>query len=336
MSVYIKNISGSSKTVRGNVMDNNSYILINESERIDWGLDDSVFSDISSDDLIIAKSDDGLNDISNYSEQWDYLKNNLPKIITFSEEDKTPAQKVISVAVKRPEGSSTTLCTHDFTNKSTWYQGSIEVTGETLSANGLTYSAVNDGWIDLEHGKVYNEYAIENKRAPKIYDNAVLITTGFTINYEDGEIVFDNTPTGPITADYWHGSDSTFTVSPLSGKYLIIEHAELNFTKDIEMTTPLNFEIWVYNPADLPNKVKYQNIKYKNMKDIISAANLGQGFIQACGEITKDILIFPFNYATVKPLSSSLGAELRITADDNIELNGEWANAAFYILSEDE
>lgn len=256
--------------------------------------------------------------------------------MTFSDLEKSPAQKVIQVAVKRPEGSSTTMCTHDFTNKSTWYQNATEVIGETLSIAAFKFSSANKGWIDLDHGKVYSEDNITDKKAPVIYEDDAVITDGFSIDYEDGSIIFEVVPTGIITADYWYGGDSTFTIGPTTGKFLIIEHAELNFTSDIEMTTPLNFEIWVYNPADLPNKVKYQNIKYKNMKDIISAANQGQGFIQACGEITKDILVFPFHYATVKPFASSIGAELRITADDDIELGGEWANAAFYILSEDE
>ena len=45
---------------------------------------------------------------------------------------------------------------------------------------------------------------------------------------------------------------------------------------------------------------------------------------------------FPFNYATVKPFQSSLGAELRLKIDGDEPFSGEWGNATFYILSETE
>ena len=117
---------------------------------------------------------------------------------------------------------------------------------------------------------------------------------------------------------------------------MMIEHAELNFTKDIDLNAAIAFEIWVYNPYDLPNKVKYQEIVYKNIKDIISSANLGQGFIPKCSGLENDVLVFPFNYATVKPFQSSVGAELRLTIDGDEPFPGEWGNATFYILSKDE
>ena len=246
------------------------------------------------------------------------------------------AQGIPLVGIRRPEGASTTFVSHDFTNKSTWYSNATQVTGETLTAAGLVYSAVNDGWIDLEHGKVYNEAAIADKKAPKIYDGGVEVTSGFTINYEAGTVTFDSAPSGAITADYYYGSDSCFVVAPTSGKILILEHAELQFTADIDMTTPINFEIWVYNPADLPNKIPYKTIKYKNMKDIINSCNLGQGYIPAVGELTQDVLVFPFNYVTVIPMKYSDGAELRIHADNHTELGGEWGTVTMYTMSEDE
>ncbi len=247
-----------------------------------------------------------------------------------------PAQGVPLVGIRRPEGSSATVVSHDFCNKSTWYQNSTQVTGETLSAAGLVYSAVNDGWIDLEHGKVYNEHVITDKQAPKIYDNAVEVTSGFTIDYENGTVTFDSAPAGAVTADYYYGANSLFTLAPDANKVLMLEHSELQFSKDIQISTPINFEIWVYNPADLPNKVPYKVIKYKNMKDIINSCNLGQGYIPAIGGLTQDVIVFPFNYVTVIPMAASVGAELRITADNDTELTGEWGTVTLYTMSEDE
>lgn len=247
-----------------------------------------------------------------------------------------PHQGIPMVSIKRPEGSSATIVSHDFTNKSTWYSNASQVTGETLSQNGLVYTAANNGWIDLEHGKVYNEAAIADKKAPVIYDNGTPVSSGFTINYEAGTVTFDSAPSGAVSADYYYGSNSLFTLAPAAGKVLLLEHAELQFTKDIQISTPINFEIWVYNPYDLPNKVPYKTIKYKNIKDIINSCNLGQGYIPAIGELTQDVIVFPFNYVTVIPMAASTGAELRIYADNDTELTGEWGTVTMYTMSEDE
>lgn len=249
---------------------------------------------------------------------------------------KAAYQGVPIVSIRRPEGTSATIVSHDFCNKSTWYQKATQVLNETLSANGLVYSSLNSGWIDLEHGKVYNEHSISDKKRPKIYVGGSEVFSGFTINYELGVVTFDSDPGGVVSSDYYYGSDSCFTLAPSAGKVLLLEHAELQFTKDVQITSPVNFEIWGYNPTDLPNKMLYKSIKYKNIKDVISSANLGQGVIPAIGELTQDIVVFPFTYVTILPMAASQGLELRISMDNNTELGGQWGTVTFYTLSEDE
>lgn len=268
----------------------------------------------------------------------------------------TPDQHALRVATYRPEGSSATKVSHDWTNPTTWYGDSVEKTGETLTtSDDLTFSAIENNWIDLTHGKVYDEYNFSNKREPVIYVDDVETTTGFSIDYAAGEVTFDSSQAGKtIKADYWYANGSTYLLEPDAGKVLIIEHAELQFTEDIGVTSPINFTIWVYNPYFNPAaaivdfnpalsiaahnclRFPYQVIKYKNMKDMINAANLGQGYIPAVGDITENVVVFPFNYATVKPFKSSLGAQLRISLDNDEPLTGQWGTATFYILSEAE
>lgn len=243
------------------------------------------------------------------------------------------------VVMNKPEGSSSTKVTHDWTDKCTWHQNATQVTGETMTNVGLVYSSVNAKWIDLEHGRVYGEDDITDKKIPVIYDNGVAVTTGITIDYDNGTVTFASAPTGPVTCDYYYGSDSTWTLSPTSGKIMIIEHAELQFTKDSVMQGEFLFEIYVWHPDQVTYpgvKVPYQTIRYKNMKDVINAANLGQGYIPAIDVVTKDVLVFPFNYATVKPFNDSYGAELRVSIHNDTPNLGEWGTATFYILSKDE
>jgi hypothetical protein len=260
-----------------------------------------------------------------------------PQLVTL-EEKKSPTTNRLEVQIMKPEGSSATIVTYDWCDKTTWYQKSTEVTGETMtdSGDGLTFNSVNEYWIDLTHGKLYDEYNLADKKEPKIYDNGTEVTSGITIDYTSGDVTFDSAPTGPITCDYWYAGDSTWTLVPTVGKSIFIEHAELNFSSDVLVNSPFNFEIWVYNPYDLPNKVLYQKVKYKNIRDIINAANLGQGYIPKIAGLQNDVLVFPFNYATVKPLQTSTGAELRVSIDNDEEITGEWATATFYVLSEDE
>jgi hypothetical protein len=325
MSKVIKNISGSQKVYAGVVIEDQASYTITLTQLPVFKANTAFITDLTN-SLCSVNNLTGANGVTE-------LHSDSFKI---DSSEKTPTQKALPVSVMRAEGSSATLCTHDFTNKSTWYQGAVQVTGEALTANGLVYSGAHNRWIDLEHGKVYDEHSIADKKRPKIYVDAVEMTTGFVINYENGTVTFDNTPSGVVTADYWYGNSSVFKVAPTAGKVLIIEHAELNFTKDVSITSPINFQVWVYNPADLPNKVPYQTIKYKNMKDIVASANLGQGFIPAVDIFANDILIFPFNYATIKPFQSSLGAELRLSTDGDEEFGGEWGTCTFYILSRDE
>lgn len=239
----------------------------------------------------------------------------------------------------KPSGlSDGTLVTHDLCDKTTWYQQSTEHTGISLSnISGNTYGNVSHThWIDLTHGKLYGEDDLIDKKEPKIYLDGVEQNSGFTIDYSLGQVTFDNAPSGVVTADFWKAGSSLFTIIPSVGKVLALEHAELQFSENVIMSGAVNFEIWVYNPNDLPNKFPYKKIKYKNIKDIINAANLGQGYIPKISGLQHNVIVFPFNYIATKPLQSSVGAELRISIDGDGEFQGEWATATFYFLSEDE
>ena len=262
-----------------------------------------------------------------------------PQEVTLSE--KTPGGKSV-VSVKKADGSGGTFISHDWTDACTWFQESTTVTGETLTLDtGKIYDFANGSVIDLTHGRVTDEDDYLTGHELKVYDNGVLTTedTDYTMDYANGKVTFDAgySVTGPITADYSHGSDSTYTVAPDTGKIISITRAELQFSADISMNTSyVDFEIWVYNPLDLPNKFMYKRKRYKNIKDIINGANLGQGKIQPLDILTEDTLVFPFDYVTTQDLKASQGAELRIKISDDTAFDGEWATVTIYFDSESE
>ena len=243
------------------------------------------------------------------------------------------------VALYKSEDTAKVAVTHDWCDKTTWFQGSLHEVDDVLTVDsGTTYRSSHSFWIDLTHGRMYDEFTInaDNKYTPIIkVDGVVVSDDTYTIHYITGLVEFEVAPAGEITATYYYAGSSTYTLAPTPGKKLYLEHSEMQFTKDVIINYPLNFEIWVYNPADLPNKVKYRHTKYKNGRDFINSCNKGQGLIPSFDNISNDVLVFPFEYVTMIPLDSAVGAELRIYMDEDNPITGEFATCSFYCISTD-
>lgn len=267
-------------------------------------------------------------------------------------DNKTPDSNIPKVAIYKAQGDSEIKVSHDFTDKTTWYQESVKVMNEVLVVeSGKIYTSSKTYWIDGNHGKIYMEDDITSDGTPMVYGGvpkylAIIKNNGsdlvmgqdYEIDYVTGKVTLDAsyTPSGDVTATFYYATTSMFTVIPEMGKMLNLQKSELQFTDDLVMNTPVNFDIYVYNPMDLPNKILYKRTKYKNIKDIINAANLGQGYIPAVDVMTRPVLVFPFDYATEKTLRSSQGAELRISLVNDVPFTGEWGTVTLYVMSEDE
>ena len=265
------------------------------------------------------------------------------------------------MAVKKADGTSFTAVTHDFTNKCSWYQGSKQKVDEVLTGSGTgPYSGSENDWIDVESGIIYQQHKYP-EHIPVVKIDDVVQTSGYTVDYALGEVTFDTTTSGTVKCSYSYADSGDFILEPEAGKCIGLEHSEIQFTKDVNITTPVNFEVWVYNPlVDLgetidpddktwypgkptpvgynPLRFLYKFEKYNNIKDIINTANLGQGSIPAMPNagIDTDVLVFPFNYVTEIKLASSTGAQMRVTLDSHTAFTGEWATGTFYCISETE
>jgi len=247
-------------------------------------------------------------------------------------------QKAIPVINHKPEEDSFARVTHDFCNKTTWLTNSIRVEDEAVmpDISGKIFKLDNENIIDIINGVLNRQDLYTNTHNVIIKSNDILVDTGFYINHSLGEIIFDESPMLPISVSYNYATDSCWKVAPQAGKILVIDHSELQFSDDVFVSSPVRFEIWAYNPADLPNKMIVQSVQYNSMRDIINEANLGTGVIKKVGDLPTDILVFPFNYASVKPLYSSYGMELRVFVTDHKELTGSYGTASFYLISRGE
>lgn len=265
---------------------------------------------------------------------------------------KTTVKSIPKVAVYEPEGFFKSFVTHNLCDKTTWFQQSTEVTGETLTQVtpplGLIYSFANQNVIDLEHGKITGEtdYSLDfstgqytetlrDQYRVRIYDNGVELSSGYAVDYAAGTVSFTSLPTGPVTADYHYAGSSKYVLAAPAGKVLQIRHVEIQFTKNLTFV-PIVQDIRVYNPNDLPNKMTVEYIAFQNEWDVINIGNQGKGEIPQYGALGHDVLVFPFAYGRTIDLASSVGSEIALSLKDDVAMGGDWATITFYTTQVDE
>jgi hypothetical protein len=246
------------------------------------------------------------------------------------------------------------IVTHNFCDKTTWWQQSTQVTDETLtdSGDGLTFNSAHSEWIDLTHGGYYLEDRVENRDdyIPVVKVDGVTKTertpfsaTGgdYVVDYHSGQVTFAEAQTGTVTASYFYAGSSLFVVAPDAGKVLWVRDSEVQFSVDVVMTSTINFQAWAYNPTELPNKMPVSNkTNYKTLRNFVEEAKGVYPTVPAIGGSPRGMLqehiVFPFKYTQVKALPSSMGVEIRVWMDEDVEFEGEFGTATFYCSSYDE
>jgi hypothetical protein len=278
-----------------------------------------------------------------------------PESVTIVHTVDTDANKVVldeaktsagmqKVAIYEPEGDASTVVSHNFADPCSWYQGAVQVVaGALTNTTGNTYADPQGktNWIDLEHGRLYNEDTIMSRSNDcykvRVYVDGVLQTTGITIDYVAGTVTFASPVTGVVTASYWYSDKSYYGIRPTIGKTLAIKATEIQFSTNTIINCPFVFEPWfVGHPTYGTMPVPGQRIAYKNARDFISAANQGQGIVQKWGELTQDVMVFPFLYARPKAIRYSDCIEIRIYTKDHLPVGGEYATGTFYVTIDDE
>lgn len=250
------------------------------------------------------------------------------------------SQGLSKMALYEPEGDSATIVTFNLADKCSWYIMSAQIVGETLTtSDSLTFSSSQSSWIDLTHGRCYDEdnimMANANKWAVKVYVNDVLQTwdeTVWSVDYPNGKVIFHSIQTGVVKANFSYATTSYYIVKPKAGKRLTIKQAEIQFSTNTQLPSPILFEPWFSgHPTYGTMAVPGAKIVYKNMKDFISACNGGQGLIPKLGELTYDVHVFPFDYARPKPIRYSDHIEIRVYIKNHQPVTGEYATGTFYV-----
>jgi hypothetical protein len=298
--------------------------------------------------------------------------------------EKTQTDGAPLVAIQGRVGSEAIYASHNFCDPTTWYNGSVRVTSASLVQSGSYWTCSTASqicgipWIDMSHGKMYDEegliedqqiFAAAHGGEPHGYsveifvsgtlveERAPFATSGgdYVINYGNGTVQALSDWTGlDVTASFSRMGNSNYYLEPLPGKVLVMEKAEVQFSKDIELTT--NFIMGVEGYAaifapqltqayggPLPNdaRITIDQTLYKTVDQLVDES------IQAFPEIpvlssgslrgySQPRHIFQFHYAAVRKLYSSLGMRVIIINDNDIPFGGERATATFYCTSEND
>lgn len=263
-------------------------------------------------------------------------------------------------------GTKFNVITHNWCDKTTWYQESVQSADETLtdSGNGLTFNSAHTFWIDMKHGKITDEdniAASAGKWLSTVTVNNVAKTESpagttsgdYQIDYRAGTLTFNASQTGnTVKASYWYAMSGAFTFKPLPGKKIKLLSVEVQFSKDLYLKDTLVFTprgyAGVFAPQYVPVPFGPSDLiplqapnKYKRIWDFINEANGTYPVVPATGGpgwrgMTQDVITFPWNYVTRTDLYAQYGMEIRISMENNIEQGGELATATFYAISEKE
>lgn len=253
---------------------------------------------------------------------------NSPLEVNIVENQTSPkkdADANLKVTVQPRIGTGCTIITHNFGDPCTWYQKSIEVINEVATVKTpsvyTVYSLAHTNIIDIEHGRLTFDNRVDQKYCIRVKVNDVIQTTGFTFNYESGEITFNSalTANDVVKISYYYSTTNEFTISPDAGKKLKIENVELQFSIDLDMQnkTHCYFEERGYNPNNLPNKMTYKTAIYKNIINFIDESNNKLfNTIQPRDNMTVAMDIFVWQYPVSRVMKSSQGAEVLIYMKD--------------------
>jgi hypothetical protein len=175
------------------------------------------------------------------------------------------------VQVNPREGDKVQLYSPDFTDKTTWYTTATQNTGVTMTVDGgdnkLYHLSTPTHVVDASHGKITLETLTAPGHVVKVYDNGVEVPEHspnsvwdsveedfsayqdgygdgyWGMDYTTGDVLFKNTPTGPVTIDYHAVVNSNFVIKPDATKSLELLAAELQFSTDLSMQDSLKFEL---------------------------------------------------------------------------------------------
>lgn len=335
MAKQIKNNDSVEHTWVGQTIAAGDYHLIDATLETTWANNATLLAAILNG---IAIVNNGTTDITDPNSGIDFLKGSILTVQVTG-----ASSKISDPILKGILGASgVTFNSHDFSDRSTWYQNSLRITDETLtdSGDGLTFTSAHPYWVDI-YGKrlIFLRNRI-NKRdgtltthsayAVIVKIDSVLQTSGYTVDFTTGAVTFGSSQSGKVvTCSYSHNDGVTnrseWVLAPPAGKTYYLDHVEIQFSKTITFSNTVRFEVWAGNTITYFTSANWSDAifdggygqmraDYQDVRGIINQCNLGTGAIPACTNAgtTADVLVFPFDYVKAIALNGDQKTLVRI------------------------
>jgi hypothetical protein len=270
----------------------------------------------------------------------------------------------MKVEVEPREGTGKNFYTPNFCDQTTWYEGATAVSEFSMTDSGDLTTWNTNGthpgpWVDLVHGKIFAEDLLTAADATLLCvvevstdggtnwttktENTFDQTDGdHSVDYANGTVTFNSALGGSdqVRASFSKAASTmTYTLKPDAGKRVRLIHVEAQIAKDVGVTGNVEYQVWAYNPFDLPNKVMVKKSVYKTLNDFLYESTGVYPVFPALDVsnprgIPQDIVVVPFNYTASRDVVDSQGIEIRVVL--NTPFTGFVCNSTFYCLEEDE
>lgn len=315
---------------------------------------------------VVAPDEEGWNLINSF-----YLDETSQLVWVWSKED----IKHVNLR-KNTNGDRVYSFSCDFCKKETWFIGSSGVTNEIVgTGDGITTdfylshgSGLGEAIIDLSHYKVTDENLIKSPNGTvggyipivkvngeRVYERDAFETSGgnFTIDYTVGKVSFFNPPQSghEITASYFYspsGSGPIISLKPNSGKKIIIDFSEVQFSSDVTINDCIVQNVFLDYPVFISGQyiTTLQGVKattdaeYGHFGNYLDYTFGSHPVVPAIGGPTRgtqnSTVILRWDYIKSLELLSSLNMNLKVWTKHNRGFFGERATVTIYGLEIDE
>ncbi|RLC83505.1 MAG: hypothetical protein DRJ03_17040 [Chloroflexi bacterium] len=234
---------------------------------------------------------------------------------------------------------------HDFCDKCTWWQRSVDfedVEATPTDTSYTTYQLPYEYIIDKK--RISDRNSVEGKDFV-VKVNGTVVTEGYTVNYEAGQITFDTalSSTDTVTASGAYATSSLYEITAREGYRLILTYVESQFTLNLTVNDALVFELVLNNESTgNEDKIIHRQVYY-GAKDMLNQANMPV-VIEPFAELTQKVIVLPWNYLTqyaIYPVGYPADAQnmefnkLRLYLEnDQPYTNCEIATGTFYCIVE--
>ena len=260
------------------------------------------------------------------------------------------------VAEKSYKDGAQTVVSPDYGNKATWYFDTTAVTDEIAVDSGdqITYDFASDKvvlnlkkvtdrleWSDKEVSTTVWDGASEVTPTPD--HNVVLPASGVN----GGQIVFTSgiDASYDVKVSYHTPNSSCYELTANTGKQLLVDYVETQFTIGLDITDVMVAEFVLNNPNTGNTDYVVGFLEYHSAADFLNISNHGIT-IKAFGDLTKDVNILPWNYVvgyTLKPVGDATTDpanrefnKIKIYLKNDVPFgDAEIATATFYCKEED-